>query len=145
MIAIFLYFPINKNFFRREKSRNPLPLCVFFKYNPKTGAGKRYAQLTDYTPICPCTMLIAESLNILLWNCCNTWLPIAFSVEKIEQMTNGAISVEKTSVQLTVWFSVKKTGMRLTARFLVEKTARDYGFDLSLCAWKLTLQFPKKK
>ncbi len=66
--------------------------------------------------------LIAGSLNISLWNCCYTWLFIAFSVEKIEQMTNGVISVEKTSMWLTLWFLVKKTGMRLTVWFLVEKT-----------------------
>ncbi len=46
--------------------------------------------------------LIVESLNVLLWNCYNTWLSIAFLVEKIKQMTKGAISVEKTSMWLTL-------------------------------------------
>ncbi len=41
-------------FFGREKSQNPPPPSVFFKYTPKTGAGMRYVQLTDYTPTRPC-------------------------------------------------------------------------------------------
>ncbi len=63
--------------------------------------------------------VIAESLNILLWNCRNTWLSVAFSVEKIKQMTKGAILVKKTGMWRTLWFSVKKTSMRLMVWLLV--------------------------
>ncbi len=44
-------------FFGKEISQksSPPPTCIFLKYIPKTDAGMRYAQLTDYAPIRPCS------------------------------------------------------------------------------------------
>ncbi len=75
--------------------------------------------------------LIAGSLNILLWNRCNMCLSIAFSVEKIKQMTDGAISVKKTGMRSNIAIYGQKDRRRLSGMIFSRKDGHA-GCDLSL-------------